>query len=60
VAENLKCDDVSNEIDIVLVAEFASLEDLEAYKAHPLYQEGIRTVRPLRELRFSADFHSPA
>jgi quinol monooxygenase YgiN len=60
VAENLKCDGVSNEVDIVLYAEFASKEDLEAYKAHPLYQEGIRTVRPLRELRYCADFCSPA
>ncbi|RWB25255.1 MAG: hypothetical protein EOQ42_35210, partial [Mesorhizobium sp.] len=29
---------------------------LAAYKAHPLYQEAIKRVRPLRELRLAADY----
>lgn len=55
VSENSKCDQIANDIDVVLYAEFASFEDMEAYKQHPIYQEGIKIVRPLRELRFAAD-----
>ena len=28
---------------------------LAAYKAHPLYAESIRRVRPLRDIRVAAD-----
>ena len=31
---------------------------LAAYKAHPIYDETTRKVRPMRELRYSADFRS--
>lgn len=55
VAENCKRDSLSNEVDIVLYAEFASFEDLETYKQHPLYQAGIEIVRPLRDVRVVAD-----
>ncbi|RXH28918.1 stress responsive protein [Bradyrhizobium nanningense] len=56
IARNRKSDQLGNDIDVVVYGEFASETDLAAYKAHDLYQEAIRCVRPLRELRFAADY----
>jgi quinol monooxygenase YgiN len=56
VSFNRKRDPISDVIDVVVYAEFADDEALEAYRAHPIYQDTIKVVRPLRELRFSADF----
>lgn len=58
VALNSKVDPLSDEIDIVVYAEFADQAALAAYKAHPLYAATTAKVRPLRELRFSADYAS--
>ncbi len=58
VAANAKLDPIGNEIDIVVYGEFADEAALAAWKAHPLYDETTRLVRPLRELRHSADFRS--
>ncbi len=55
VRRNEKLDNLSNEIDVVVYAEFVSDAALDAFKAHPLYQESIERVRPNRELRFVAD-----
>lgn len=55
VSENLKRDGIGNEIDVVVYAEFADEAALARYKAHPLYQEAIRIVRPLRERRIAVD-----
>ena len=55
VSLNTKVDPLSNEVDIVVYAEFADEAALAAYKAHPIYDETTRKVRPLRELRLSAD-----
>jgi len=55
VTLNSKVDPLSDEIDVVVYAEFADQEALEAYKAHPTYAETTRAIRPMRELRFSAD-----
>jgi hypothetical protein len=55
VRKNLKFDSLGNDIDIVVYGEFESTESLQAYKEHPLYQESISIVRPLRELRFCTD-----
>ncbi len=55
VTRNRKIDQISNEIDVVVYAEFADEAALARYKAHPTYAEATRRVRPLRELRFSAD-----
>jgi len=52
---NEKLDQLSNEIDVVVYAEFSLEEALDSFKAHPLYQESIERVRPNRELRFVAD-----
>jgi hypothetical protein len=56
VTRNAKVDLYANDIDVVVYAEFADELALAAYKAHPLYAEATRRVRPLRELRFAADF----
>lgn len=58
VAANTKVDPFSDEIDVVVYAEFDDEAALAAYKAHPLYGETTRKVKPLRELRFSADIVS--
>ena len=55
VRRNTQSDALSSEVDVVVYAEFASEQDMDAYKAHPLYQESIRRVRPLRDLRIAAD-----
>lgn len=60
VALNTKVDPLSDEIDIVVYAEFEDNAALSAYKAHPIYAETTRAVRPMRELRFSADIVSAA
>jgi hypothetical protein len=56
IAENRKSDQLSSEVDIVVYGEFADHAALAAYKAHNLYAEAIRRVRPLREMRFAADY----
>jgi hypothetical protein len=56
VARNRKTDQLGNDVDVVVYGEFDSDTDLAAYKAHDLYQESIKRVRPLRELRFAADY----
>lgn len=60
VALNGRQDMWSREIDVVVYGEFRDSEALAAYKAHPLYQEAIRLVRPLRDLRVAADYQVPA
>ena len=55
VTLNTKVDLFSNAIDVVVYAEFENDAALAAYKAHPLYAETTSRVKPLRELRYSAD-----
>jgi Stress responsive A/B Barrel Domain len=55
VTFNTKVDPLCDAIDLVVYAEFADAAALAAYKAHPIYAETTRRVRPMRELRFSAD-----
>ncbi|ATI41349.1 stress responsive protein [Pacificitalea manganoxidans] len=45
--------------DFVVYGEFEDEAQLAAYKAHPLYQQAIDVVRPLRDMRIAADFVSP-
>ncbi|OWU66381.1 stress responsive protein [Roseovarius sp. 22II1-1F6A] len=58
IALNRKSDPASKEVDIVVYGEFADDAALAAYKAHELYAESIRRVKPLRELRLAADYDS--
>lgn len=55
VTINTKVDPLCDRIDIVVYAEFADAAALAAYKAHPTYDATTRAVRPMREMRFSAD-----
>lgn len=55
VAVNSKVDVLGNEVDVVVYAEFPDQAALDAYKAHPIYAASTARVRPLRELRLSAD-----
>ncbi|MBZ9704065.1 MULTISPECIES: Dabb family protein [unclassified Mesorhizobium] len=55
VTLNTKVDPLSDEIDVVVYAEFTDAAALAAYKAHPLYAQTTSRVKPLRELRYSAD-----
>lgn len=56
VSFNRKTDPFSDAVDVVVYGEFADDAALAAYRAHPIYKETIRIVKPLRELRLSADF----
>jgi hypothetical protein len=60
VARNTKVDPLCDAIDVIVYAEFANEAALAAYKAHPLYAEATRKVKPMRELRFSADIVASA
>ena len=55
VTLNTKVDPLSDEVDVVVYAEFADQTALAAYKAHPLYAQTTSKVKPMRELRYSAD-----
>ncbi len=56
VVRNRKSDELGNDIDVIVYGEFEGETELAAYKAHELYQEAVGRVRPLRELRFAADY----
>lgn len=55
VSENMKLDAICDKIDVVVYAEFEDEKALEAFKAHPTYDATTAKVRPMRDLRFSAD-----
>lgn len=55
IRPNLKGDAWSTEVDFVVYGEFTDAAALAAYKAHPIYEEATRRVRPLRDLRIAAD-----
>lgn len=57
---NRKVDQLGGEVDVVVYAEFTDDSALAAYKAHPIYQQCIDLVRPLRDMRHAADFTSKA
>lgn len=58
IGTNVKSDRLGNEVDLVVYAEFDDEAALEAYRAHPLYQQSIDRVRPIRDLRISADYET--
>ena len=59
MSRNTKVDPLCDSIDVVVYAEFTDEAALAAYKAHPIYADTTSKVRPLRELRFSADVVAP-
>lgn len=58
VVQNSKVDPMCDRIDLVVYAEFRDEAALAAYKAHPTYDATTQDVRPLREMRYSADIIS--
>ena len=56
VARNQKTDQLGNDVDVIVYGEFDDAAALAAYKAHLLYETSIRHVRPLRDMRFAADY----
>ncbi len=54
VTPNVAYFDVNS--DVVLVADFASLEDLEAYAAHPRHVEAGGSIKPFIASRVAIDF----
>ncbi len=58
VARNRRIDSLSREVDIVVYGEFDDEAALERFKTHPLYEESIARVRPLRDLRIAADIQA--
>lgn len=56
VSRNRHQDGFSNEVDVVVYAEFRDDAAMQAYRAHPIYKECINIVRPLRDVRMAADF----
>ena len=60
VTENRKTDAWSTEVDIVVYGEFRDEKALAAFRAHPIYSEVTRDVRPLRELRIADHVTSSA
>lgn len=59
VGRNLATDPIPGAVpDFVVYGEFEDEAALTAFKDHPIYQKSIDIVRPLRDLRMSADFLS--
>lgn len=55
VLPNSKVDPMGNDVDLVVYGEFRDEEALFAFKKHPTYDATTQYVRPMRELRLSAD-----
>lgn len=56
VHRNLHLDEIPGpHPDFIVMADIKDETELAAYKAHPLYAESIRRVRPLRDIRVAAD-----
>ena len=60
VSRNRKIDQIGNDIDVVVYGEFDSEAEFAAYKAHDFYRRSTENVRPLRDMRFAADYSSSA
>ena len=56
IARNARIDQIENRFDVVVYGEFDNEAEFAAYKAHALYEESTRRVRPIRELRFAVDY----
>ncbi|PUB14907.1 stress responsive alpha/beta barrel protein [Yoonia sediminilitoris] len=56
VSRNRNQDRFANDVDVIVYAEFADDAALAAYRAHPIYDDCIKIVRPLRDMRIAADF----
>ncbi len=50
---------MGNDVDVVVYAEFRDRAALDAYKTDPIYLASTQRVRPLRDIRYSADYEVP-
>jgi hypothetical protein len=48
---------VSN-YDVILLTQFVSIDDLQAYKVHPAHQELVEYLQTIRELRVAIDYET--
>ncbi len=55
VTLNTKTDPLSDVVDVVVYAEFENEAALDAYRDDPIYRATTKLVKPLRDMRFSAD-----
>lgn len=58
IGTNIKSDQWDRGIDFIVYGEFEDEAALAAYKADPVYLKSTATVKPLREMRYAADFDS--
>lgn len=56
IGTNIRADRFDGRIDVVVHGEFDDEQALAAYHAHPLYQQSIDRVRPLRGERYAVDY----
>ncbi len=56
IGTNIRADRFDGRIDVVVHGEFDDEQALAAYHSHPLYQQSIDRVKPLRGERFAADY----
>lgn len=56
VGLNEKVDPHSQNVDLMLFVEFESYEDLDAYLIHPVHQDVVRKIGPLRKERWAVDY----
>jgi hypothetical protein len=42
--------------DVILITQFVSIDDLQAYKVHPAHQELVEYLQTIRELRVAIDY----
>lgn len=59
VLRNRKVDPMCDNVDLVVYAEFKDEEAFFAFKADPIYDRTTQYVRPMREMRYSADVVTP-
>lgn len=55
ITKNKKVDQIANDVDVVVYGEFPNEDALSSYKSHPIYEECIQIVRPLRDMRVAVD-----
>ncbi|MBV2186992.1 MAG: Dabb family protein [Rhizobium sp.] len=56
IGTNIRADRFDGRIDVAVHGEFDDEAALAAYHAHPLYQQSIDRVRPLRGERYAVDY----
>lgn len=44
--------------DVILITQFASMDDLQKYKVHPAHQELVEYLQTIRELRVAIDYET--